>query len=37
MEAVTDQIAAPLAAAGVKLIYGRADEVIDLARSKLWR
>ena len=37
MEAVADQIAATLAAAGVKRIYGRAAEVIDLARSNLWR
>jgi hypothetical protein len=32
-----DQIAATLAAAGAKRIYGRAAEVIDLARSNLWR
>ena len=35
METVADQFAATLAAAGVKCIY--ADELIDLARSKLWR
>ena len=37
METVADQFAATLAAAGVKCIYGRADELIDLARSNLWR
>ena len=36
METVADQFGATLAAAGVKRIYGRADEVIDLSRSNLW-
>jgi len=37
METVADQFAATLAAAGVKCTYRRADEVIALARSNLWR
>ena len=35
--AILDQFAATLAAAGVKCTYRRADELIDLARSNLWR
>jgi len=37
METVADQFAATLAAAGVKCTCRRADELIDLTRSNLWR
>jgi thiamine pyrophosphate-dependent acetolactate synthase large subunit-like protein len=46
MKTVADQFDETLAAAGVKRIYGimlkaimsgRTDEIIDLAKTKLWR